>query len=852
MARERCRGVHKEGADAPHCPEMSHEPGDTSEIPILASADALEAVPGYTLIRFLGEGSLARAYECRAERTGEIVVVKVFKRHTSEDSGNVQRVLRENRVVAGLRSHRHIARVLDVGESPAGPYVVFERLRGTDLRARLVNQGRMAVPDALVAVRDAARALEAAAAAGVIHRNLKPSNLFLLEDGSVKLTDFGFAASLGRLGGPDNVYGTPAFVAPELLRSAAPDSRTDAYALGATLFQLVTARPLFEGATADVLAAHEKKPVPSIATMVPDAGIVVVDILYRLLQKDPARRPASAGEVVKALDEAVARASRNRTAPPAAVEVDTEGPTRVNAAFVMPKEAPGGGARRESPSTTPPSPFDESIEGSDPPYVGQPTGVMGTLKQMSVTEIIQMLEIGKKSARIDLTTDGLKGTLHVHDGQVVHATANAQTGEAAVVAMCRKKEGFFRIHYEKEPCERNVHRPTTFVLLEAMRQIDETDPATSPATSAANGPAEEATAPLPTRPAEGLPRRGTQPPRRLPPLARPLSASPPLADDAEANDATKDQLTPLDDPTLPEIASRANRAGTFFDELVAQARRVAVEAAPHLRRAARRVSEAATQLAASTDDALEPLRPHLEKVHPGLADTRPVVVVGVGVAVVLALTLGLATAMTSGGASAATREVLAGDARDVIEELEEVPPAERTLADDLALANAWAAVLEDERALELYENTVPAGVGDALALGFLLSRLDASTPDDEIDLLVLWPDESVDDELAALVLDPRRFVRANAVTVLVERGTVGRIDVEALAAIEVQDGAGDEAKDASCGARRTALQVLRVAGKSARSLAVVEQAGASRDSCFSQGELRAVAAAIQKRLEPER
>src|SRR5581483_11626405 len=93
------------------------------------------------------------------------------------------------------------------------------------------------------------------------------------------------------------------------VKGAPADVRTDIYALGATLFQLVTARPLFEGATPDVLAAHQKKPVPSIATMVPDAGIAVVDILYRLLHKEPARRPQTATDVVKLLDEAIARTS---------------------------------------------------------------------------------------------------------------------------------------------------------------------------------------------------------------------------------------------------------------------------------------------------------------------------------------------------------------------------------------------------------------------------------------------------------------------------------------------------------------------------------------------------------------
>lgn len=862
-------GVHKGGVDAPDCPEMARDPGDTADIPILASADALAAVPGYTLVRFLGEGALARAYECRAERTGDIVVVKVFTHEAAEDKGNVQRVLRESRVVAGLRHHPHIARVLDVGESEAGPYVVFERLPGTDLRSRLVKDGRMPIPDALAAVRDAARALDAAAAVGVAHRDVKPANLFLLEDGSVKLTDFGFAASLGRLGGPANVYGTPAFVAPELLRGAPADVRTDIYGLGATLFQLVTAQPLFEGATADVLAAHQRKPVPSIATLVPDAGIVVVDILYRLLQKDPARRPARASEVVTLLDEAVRRTSRGGSQPPTPASraaVDPNAATLVNVGASggasggsSAGAGPGRPRQETATSTRPPSPFDASLEGQevgDGAYVvGQPTGVMGTLKQMSVTEIIQMLEIGKKSARIDLqTTDGMKGTLHVHDGQVVHATANVEVGEPAVSTLCRKKDGFFRIHYEKEPCERNVHRPTQFVLLEAMRQIDEekSGPASSDdaPTVAVFAPVIPRGAPSSAPVAAAAAVRRSVP---LPALARPLDRAEGPADGIQLHDSTSEvPVHSVDDPTLPEVATgpaltrwrAGGRRSSALDDLRREAAIFAAAAGPALAEAARVVARESQRLAARADVALEPLRPQLHKLHPRVGELRPIVVVGAVVGAVLAVVLGLATAMGGGTrAEAATRDVLDGDAADVIEELEAVSAAERTLADDLALANAYAAVRDDERALELYGTVVPAGVTDPLALGFLLARLDASAPDDEMDLLVLWPDETVVDALAELTVDPRRFVRGNAVAVLTERAAIGRIDVEQSAILDLQDG--------TCGARRSALQILKVAGDSRPAVAAVARAARSNEGCFSAGELRAVAAAIEGRQTGE-
>jgi hypothetical protein len=242
--------------------------------------------------------------------------------------------------------------------------------------------------------------------------------------------------------------------------------------------------------------------------------------------------------------------------------------------------------------------------------------------------------------------------------------------------------------------------------------------------------------------------------------------------------------------------------------------------------------------------ALEPLRPTLAKVHPALGDLGPVVVLGAVAAAVLALVLLVFSA--TGGASArgmayekAVKEILDGDARDVVEDLEGVPAAQRTLAQDLALGDAYAAILDDERALEAYESPIYAGVVDGLALGFLLSRLDASAPDDEMDMLVLWPDSDVEDLLADMTLDPRRFVRQNATAVLVERGALGRIPVEGVALLDVQDG--------PCGVRRAALLVLRTAGRTKAALDVVDRVGRTSEQCFGN-DLRVTFQSIQRRL----
>ncbi len=113
------------------------------------------------------------------------------------------------------------------------------------------------------------------------------------------------------------------------------------------------------------------------------------------------------------------------------------------------------------------------------------SGVIGSLAQMPLTEVLQNMDFGRRSVRVDVWPEGADGAVHVHDGQIVFAVATTEAGttegESAVLELCRRPNGFFRIHYGRDEVERNVHRPTTFVLLEALRVIDESAPRNAPA-----------------------------------------------------------------------------------------------------------------------------------------------------------------------------------------------------------------------------------------------------------------------------------------------------------------------------------------------------------------------------------
>ncbi len=197
--------------------------------------------------------------------------------------------------------------------------------------------------------------------------------------------------------------------------------------------------------------------------------------------------PLNVNVVVKKLRRALAKRPPKKAAsqeiPPA---IDFDAPTVRNSAL-----PPGPGSPLDDADL--PFQFDDLTSGEgvgidfgdnmssggaavpeEPEDFAEPTGVMGTLRQMAVSEIVQSLELGRKTARVELVpTDGVKGSFSFLDGQVVYATCDDKLGDEAFFELARAKEGFFRIHYGDAPTEQNIDRPTTFLLLEAMRRIDE-------------------------------------------------------------------------------------------------------------------------------------------------------------------------------------------------------------------------------------------------------------------------------------------------------------------------------------------------------------------------------------------
>jgi formylglycine-generating enzyme required for sulfatase activity len=238
-------------------------------------------------------------------RLGRRVALKAMLPHLARSPSAQQRFLREARAAAALE-HDHIVPIFHVGEDRGAPFIVMPLLKGESLDSRLRAKGALPVPEVLRIGREIAEGLAAAHAAGLIHRDIKPGNLWL-EDGTgrVKILDFGLARAAAQEPGLTQqgaILGTPSYMAPEQSRGEKVDARCDLWSLGVVLYRLCAGRLPFHGAdaatTLRAVAGHDPLPPATVNATVP-AGLS--DLVMQLLEKDPAKRVASAVEVVAAL-----------------------------------------------------------------------------------------------------------------------------------------------------------------------------------------------------------------------------------------------------------------------------------------------------------------------------------------------------------------------------------------------------------------------------------------------------------------------------------------------------------------------------------------------------------------------
>jgi serine/threonine-protein kinase len=271
----------------------------------------------YTLDRELGGGGMSTVFVARDNSLGRAVVIKVLPYELAA-TVSVDRFKREIMLSAALQ-HPHIVPVLSAGETDGLPYFIMPFVEGESLRARL-SRGPLSVREAVSILKDVARALVYAHGRGIIHRDIKPDNI-LLSSGSATVTDFGVAKAIsasreGVRAQPANTrtgtitlvgtsIGTPAYMAPEQAAGdPLTDHRADLYALGIVGYEMLVGTPPFHGRAPQQLLAAQLTELPSpIGTRRYDVPAALADLIMHLLEKDPNKRPRSASEVARALED---------------------------------------------------------------------------------------------------------------------------------------------------------------------------------------------------------------------------------------------------------------------------------------------------------------------------------------------------------------------------------------------------------------------------------------------------------------------------------------------------------------------------------------------------------------------
>jgi eukaryotic-like serine/threonine-protein kinase len=266
----------------------------------------------YELEKHVGSGGMSRVYRAHDRLLERTVALKILHEHYSQDDEYVERFRREARAVAQI-AHPNVVTVIDRGEHEGRQFIVFEYVDGENLKQLVEREGALPIRQVIQLGLQVASALASAHERGVVHRDVKPQNVLLSEDGLPKVTDFGIArsADVESVTLTGTVMGTSEYLSPEQARGEAVDVRSDVYSLGAILYELCTGRVPFAGENpVSIAMRHLHEPVPSVRERRRDVPRRLEAAIRRALAKDPEERFASMGELIAEL-EACLRALGN-------------------------------------------------------------------------------------------------------------------------------------------------------------------------------------------------------------------------------------------------------------------------------------------------------------------------------------------------------------------------------------------------------------------------------------------------------------------------------------------------------------------------------------------------------------
>jgi TolB-like protein len=312
----------------------------------------------YEVLSQIGAGGMGEVYQAHDTKLGRDVAIKVLPEVFAHDPERLSRFQREAKMLAAL-NHPNIATIFGLEHSDGVQYLVMELVSGETLQERVKREGAVPIEEALTIAKQIAEALEAAHEKGIIHRDLKPANVKVTPEGKVKVLDFGLAKAFAGDATSEDIgnsptlsmaatmqgviLGTAAYMSPEQARGKSVDKRTDIWAFGVVLCELLTARQIFRGETfSDTIAAILERE-PDWKALPPATPPKIRDLLQRCLQKDAQRRLRDLGDARIEIEEALASKEASRRyertsearAAPEAIESDFTACTRPLASIAV-------------------------------------------------------------------------------------------------------------------------------------------------------------------------------------------------------------------------------------------------------------------------------------------------------------------------------------------------------------------------------------------------------------------------------------------------------------------------------------------------------------------------------------
>ncbi len=262
----------------------------------------------YRLEARIGAGGMSTVYRALDTTLQRQVAVKLMNREVASDSDQLERFRREARAVAQL-SHPHIVGVIDAGEDEGRPYIVFEYVEGETLKERIRRMGRLPVAEAVAYGIEIARALGAAHARHIVHRDVKPQNVLIDEEGSAKVTDFGIARTLDEEGltADGRVLGTTDYVSPEQALGQPVTGQSDLYSVGICLYEMLTGDVPFKGDSQVAVAMkHVREALPDVQEKRPEVSAALAAVVDTATSKRQEDRYANDAELIADLEDVLA------------------------------------------------------------------------------------------------------------------------------------------------------------------------------------------------------------------------------------------------------------------------------------------------------------------------------------------------------------------------------------------------------------------------------------------------------------------------------------------------------------------------------------------------------------------